>query len=103
MQNCLQRPEVEAYVRALHGEIIDAWTYPESVPPDQAVVLRFALHASGAISSPAIASSSYPGLGRTALAALRRAAPFAALGDRVRCLAGMRVEVELSNPSAPGS
>jgi TonB family protein len=63
------------------------WVVPGDVPVNQKVQLRFALDASGSVMKTELVASSDTGLGQTAVDALRSAAPFASMPERVRCLA----------------
>jgi hypothetical protein len=97
-RKCLERPEVEAYLRDLHEALMGAWTQPPELPAAQQVVIEFTLLPSGAVLRPRVVASSHPGMGSSALEALSRAAPFEALHPEVECLSGAPVRLSLSNP-----
>ena len=87
MSDCLSRPEVLQYQEQVRQRMYARWVVPGDVPVNQKVQLRFALDASGSVMKTELVSSSNDGLGQTAVDALRSAAPFASMPERVRCLA----------------
>jgi hypothetical protein len=97
-RECLQRPPVVRHLRALHDRVLRSWSPPAGMPAGQQVIVELLLLPSGAVSNPRVVSSSYEGLGPSAVAAVRAAAPFAPLGPDVACLAGAPARLLLSNP-----
>jgi len=87
ISDCLSRPEVLQYQELVRQRMYARWVVPGDVPVNQKVQLRFALDASGSVMKTELVSSSDSGLGQTAVDALRSAAPFASMPERVRCLA----------------
>jgi hypothetical protein len=87
ISDCLSRPEVLQYQEQVRQRMYARWVVPGDVPVNQKVQLRFALDASGSVMKTELVSSSDAGLGQTAVDALRSAAPFASMPERVRCLA----------------
>ena len=86
ISDCLSRPEVIQYEEQVKQRMYARWV-PGDVPADQKVQLRFALDASGSVMKSELVTSRDPELGQTAVDALRSAAPFASMPERVRCLA----------------
>ena len=96
---CLEKPEVEAYLRELHGSLMRSWTQPPGMPAGaQQVVIEFTLLPSGEALNPRILASSFQGLGRSAREALARGTPFEPLPLEADCLSGAPVRLSLSNP-----
>ena len=87
ISDCLSRPEVVQYQEQVRQRMYARWVVPGDVPVNQKVQLRFALDASGSVMKTELVASSDEGLGQTAVDALRSAAPFASMPERVRCLA----------------
>ncbi len=87
ISDCLSRPEVLQYQEQVRQRMYARWVVPGDVPVNQKVQLRFALDASGSVMKTELVSASDSGLGQTAVDALRSAAPFASMPERVRCLA----------------
>jgi hypothetical protein len=87
VSDCLSRPEVMQYQEQVRQRMYSRWVVPGDVPVNQKVQLRFALDASGSVMKTELVSSSDATLGQTAVDALRSAAPFASMPERVRCLA----------------
>jgi hypothetical protein len=87
ISDCLSRPEVVQYQEQVRQRMYARWVVPGDVPVNQKVQLRFALDASGSVMKTELVASSDAGLGQTAVDALRSAAPFASMPERVRCLA----------------
>lgn len=85
--DCLSRPEVLQYQEQVRQRMYARWVVPGDVPVNQKVQLRFALDASGSVMKTELVNASESGLGQTAVDALRSAAPFASMPERVRCLA----------------
>jgi TonB family protein len=63
------------------------WMLPGDAASGQKVLLRFSLDASGSVMQTELVSASDAGVGQSAVDALRSAAPFSAMNERVRCLA----------------
>ena len=87
ISDCLSRPEVLQYQEQVRQRMYARWVVPSDVPVNQKVQLRFVLDASGSVMKTELVNASDSGLGQTAVDALRSAAPFAAMPERVRCLA----------------
>ena len=87
ISDCLSRPEVMQYQEQVRQRMYARWVVPGDVPVNQKVQLRFALDASGSVMKTELVASSDVLLGQTAVDALRSAAPFASMPERVRCLA----------------
>jgi len=97
-RTCLEKPEVESYLRDLHRALMRSWEQPKDLPAAQQVVIEFTLLPSGEAQNPRILASSFQALGRSALQALTRATPFEPLAPEVACLSGAPVRLSLSNP-----
>ena len=87
LEECLNRPEVKNYVEQVRARMYQRWTLPQDVPAGQKVLLDFKLDASGSVMESSVRSASSNVVGSSAVDALRSAAPFAAMPERVRCLA----------------
>lgn len=98
--DCLARPEVQSYVEQIRTRMYQRWVLPSDAPTGQKVQLRFTLDASGSVMNAELAQASNPVIGATAVEALRSAAPFAAMSDRVRCLARHGMTGTFTVPSA---
>jgi TonB family protein len=103
LDECTKRPEVQAYMEQVRQRMYQRWNLPADAPSGQAVNLRFKLDASGSVMSSELAHASDPTIGATALEALRSASPFAAMPDRVRCLARQGLVGKFTVPSATSS
>ena len=97
--DCLTRPEVLQYQEQVRQRMYARWVVPGDVPVNQRVQLRFALDASGSVMKTELVSGSDASLGQTAVDALRSAAPFASMPERVRCLARMTLLGTFSVPA----
>jgi TonB family protein len=75
------------------------WVVPGDVAVNQKVQLRFALDASGSVMQAELVSANDAGLGQSAVDALRSAAPFTAMPERVRCLARRKLIGTFSVPA----
>lgn len=87
LEDCLNRPEVNQYLDQVKVRMYQRWNLPNQSTGKQNVLLKFTLDASGSVMSAELASASDTAIGASAVEALRAAAPFAAMPDRVRCLA----------------
>jgi hypothetical protein len=87
ISDCLSRPEVLQYQEQVKQRMYARWALPGEVPVNQKVQLRFALDASGSVMKTELVSANNAALGQSAVDALRSAAPFASMPERVRCLA----------------
>jgi len=103
LDDCLKRPEVTSYLEQVRSRMYQRWNLPADAPSGQKVLLRFKLDASGSVMTSELEMASDAGIGATALEALRSAAPFAAMSDRVRCLARQGLKGTFSVPSATSS
>jgi TonB family protein len=99
-EDCLARPEVQSYVEQIRTRMYQRWVLPADAPTGQKVLLRFTLDASGSVMNAELAQASNAMIGATAVEALRSAAPFAAMSDRVRCLARHGMTGTFTVPSA---
>lgn len=97
---CVSRPEVRTYLEQVRLRMYQRWNLPNDAPSGQKVLLRFKLDASGSVMSAELASASNEAVGSTAVEALRSAAPFAAMPERVRCLARHGMTGTFTVPSA---
>ncbi|HTO09466.1 MAG TPA: energy transducer TonB [Myxococcota bacterium] len=100
LDDCLKRPEVSSYLEQVRSRMYQRWNLPGDAPSGQKVLLKFKLDASGSVMSSELEMASDAGVGATALEALRSAAPFAAMPDRVRCLARQGLKGTFTVPSA---
>ncbi len=85
--DCLTRPEVRSYTEQIKDRMYARWVLPSSARPDASVQLQFKLDRAGALRSVEVVSASDTALGTSAVEALRSAAPFPPMSDRVLCMA----------------
>jgi hypothetical protein len=100
--DCFARPEVKEYWSAIQTRMYARWVLPPNVPGNQEVQLRFQLDAAGSAQQVQLVPGGDGRLGASAVDALRSAAPFPPMGDRVRCLAGAPIVGTFRNPLASG-
>jgi hypothetical protein len=100
--DCFQRPEVQEYWTAIERRMYARWVLPPDVSSNQQVKLRFQLDAAGSARSVQLIPGGDGRLGKSAVDALRSAAPFPPMSDRVRCLAGAPIVGTFRNPLASG-
>jgi TonB family protein len=98
--DCVGRPEVQQYMKQVESRMYQRWSLPNDAPTGQKVLLNFTLDASGSVMSAGLKQASDPAIGQSAVEALRAAAPFAAMPDRVRCLARHALIGTFTVPSA---
>jgi hypothetical protein len=103
LDDCLKRAEVNNYLEQVRQRMYQRWNLPADAPSGQKVLLRFKLDASGSVMSSELEMTSDAGIGATALEALRSAAPFAAMPERVRCLARQSLKGTFTVPTATSS
>lgn len=97
--DCLERPEVGQYIEQVKQRMYARWVLPPDVPGNQAVQLRFQLDVAGSVRDVRLVSSGDARLGESAVEALRAAAPFPPMNDRVRCVAQRAMNGTFRNPS----
>lgn len=100
--DCLNRPEVRQYQDQIKERMYARWSAPNDAPVNSKVQLRFSLDPSGSVISAELASASNTALGQSAVDALRSAAPFMPMSERVRCLARRSLIGTFTLPSAAG-
>jgi hypothetical protein len=100
--DCFARPEVKQYWSSIQSRMYARWVLPPNVPGNQEVQLRFQLDAAGSAQNVQLVPGGDGRLGASAVDALRSAAPFPPMGDRVRCLAGAPIIGTFRNPLASG-
>jgi protein TonB len=82
-------PDFSEYFRLIEQRVRAAWKFPESLGgTTQTVKIGFALAPEGSLRDARVVSSSSTTLNDSALAAMRRAAPFPPLPSKFRGLAG---------------
>ena len=82
-------PDFSDYFRLIEKRVRAAWKFPDSLGgTTQTVKIGFALAAEGSLRDARVVSSSTSTLNESALAAMRRAAPFPPLPAKFRGLAG---------------
>ena len=100
--DCLERPEVNAYLEYIDKRVYSRWIPPADAAVDSRVKLRFSVDASGAVTAAEVAQASNDAVGKSAVDALRAAAPFDPMSERVRCIAGLsHLTRLLANELAP--
>jgi TonB family protein len=100
--DCFQRPEVQEYWSSIERRMYARWVLPADVSSNQEVRLRFQLDAAGSARTVELIPGGDARLGKSAMDALRSAAPFPPMSDRVRCLAGAPIVGTFRNPLASG-
>jgi hypothetical protein len=89
---CMDRPEVKAYLERLKQRVDGRWRNMPSSLPDGTykVTLGFSLDTSGSANDVRMVSAANPAVGQSAAEAMRASSPFDQMPDRVRCIAGNR-------------
>ncbi len=100
---CFDRAEVKEYWGSVERRMYARWVLPPDVPSDQQVRMRFQLDAAGSAHRVQLIPGGDPRLGQSAVDALRSAAPFPPMSDRVRCLSGAPIVGTFRNPLASGA
>lgn len=99
-RECLERPEVTAYMEQVKARMFDRWVLPPGLESDQKVTLRFRLDAAGSATSVSLVKADDNAMGASAVDALRAASPFPPMSDEVRCLSQHSLIGTFSNPFA---
>ncbi len=99
--DCFSRPEVVAYQEQIRTRMYARWVLPSDIPPSQEVRLQFMLDPAGSVTSVKPLAG-HAELAASAVDALRAAAPFPPMSDRVRCLARQQLTGIFRNPLAGG-
>jgi TonB family protein len=82
-------PDFSVYFRIIETRVRAAWTFPENLGgTTQTVKLGFALKLDGSVDDIRVVSTTSGALNESALAAIRRAAPFPPLPTKFRSLVG---------------
>ncbi len=90
--DCEARPEVKAYVSQMKERTYSRWAPPPDAPAGKTQAkLRWQLDVGGSASSVELLSAGDKRVGASVVDALRSAAPFPPMSDRVRCLTEQRV------------
>lgn len=85
----MRDPDFSEYFRLIERRVREAWKFPDSLGgTTQTVKIGFALGAEGSLRDVKVVSSSSGSLNDSALAAMKRAAPFPPLPEKFRKLAG---------------
>jgi hypothetical protein len=85
--DCDSRPEVAAYQAQVRERTKARWIAPPGMQGSAKATLSWKLDVSGSATSVRLVNASNNLVGNSAVEALRAAAPFPAMSDRVRCLA----------------
>jgi hypothetical protein len=96
--DCMRRPEVQAYMSRVKQRMYDRWALPVDLPGNLSVELRFQIDPAGTASRVEFVRAQDPRLGQSAVEALRAASPFDHMPDRVRCLANSTLVGTFRNP-----
>ena len=99
-EECVTRPEVQGYLRRIKDRVLNRWVLSSDLKPDLSVTLLFVLDAEGAANRLEYVSAGDEALAASGIKAIRAAAPFGRMSDRVRCLAGTPVQTTFRNPAA---
>ena len=91
-EECMARPEVQAYLERLKDRVDSRWRDAPSGLPDGTfkVTLGFSLDPAGSANDVRLVASANSTVGQSAAEAMRAASPFDQMPDRVRCIAGNR-------------
>ena len=87
--DCLERPEVKAYLDQINQRVYARWNLPFGVA-NREVVLRFQLDVAGSASSVQLVEGDNA-LGASAIDAMRNSSPFPHMPARARCLAKKKI------------
>lgn len=85
-KDCLERPEVDAYIQAMRKRVYARWVVPGDVTGNRKVQLRIRLEAGGSLLSVENIQANDELLGNSAIEALRAASPFPPMSGPTRCL-----------------
>ena len=96
---CQESAYVQRYYQMVRNRTLERWEVPPGTPSNQKVVLRFQLDASGSATGVEFVEARNAALGESAVAALRSASPFPAMGSDVRCIAGQPLNATFSVPA----
>jgi colicin import membrane protein len=96
--DCMRRPEVQAYMGRVKQRMYDRWALPPDLPGNLTVELSFQLDPAGTASRVQFVRAQDSRLGESAVEALRAASPFDNMPDRVRCLANSTLVGTFRNP-----
>ena len=96
--DCMRRPEVQAYMNRVKQRMYDRWALPVDLPGNLTVELSFQLDPAGTASRVQFVRAQDSRLGESAAEALRAASPFDNMPDRVRCLANSTLVGTFRNP-----
>ena len=98
--DCLERPEVQAYMSQIRERMFSRWSLPHGIS-DVQVTLRFAIDVAGSASSIQLVAGDNA-LGASAIDAMRTASPFPPIPDRARCLASRNLVATFTSSSVAG-
>lgn len=98
--DCVERPEVKAYMAELKQRIDSRWSLPYGVE-DKRVTLKFALDVAGSASTIELIKGDNA-IGASAIDAMRASSPFPPMPDRVRCLANKRITATFASTAIAG-
>jgi hypothetical protein len=85
-KDCLQRPEVTAYMEEIRRRMYARWVVPAQASGNRQIQLRIRLEPGGSLIKVENAGTSDEFLGTSAMDALRAASPFPPMQGPVRCL-----------------
>jgi TonB family protein len=90
--DCEDRPEVQAYRNQVRDRTLARWVAPPGMQSKGQATLSWQLDVSGSAMSVRLVNASNTDVGNSVVEALRAAAPFPAMPDRVRCLANRTIK-----------
>ena len=90
-KDCLQRPEVTAYMEAMRKRVYARWVVPADASGSRKIQLRIKLEAGGSLLSVENVQGTDEILGNSAMEALRASSPFPPMTGPVRCLSQQRL------------
>ena len=100
LDDCLARPEVQAYLAQVRDRTISRWILPSGMA-DSKATLTFRIDPAGSASRVEFQGTpTNPAAAKSAVEALLAASPFSHMGSRVRCLANHNLIGTFSNTLA---
>ncbi len=95
---CLARPEVQAYMERVKDRMISRWSLPIGATTTE-VALSFKLDVAGSAAGIEFRQTGDPAVGESAVDALKAASPFDHMAKPVRCLANRPLVARFKNPT----
>jgi len=98
-ETCVTRPEVQTYIRRLQSKMFERWNLPADTEAGRIVRVSFSVDGEGELLGACVLEAGNdPEFGASAVRALFRSAPFRAMPEPSRCLAGRRLVGTFQTP-----